>query len=110
MIIVTTTPLAITLWEGGEHEMEARVAYTYLPGDPGRLSGPPEDCYPPEPAEVDIRSVFIRTMPEGVWTEATTLLAQMLADDEQFLEFLESEAAEQLQPDPDYLRDMAEEA
>jgi hypothetical protein len=26
----------------------------YTPGDPGRLSGPPEKCYPPEPSEIEI--------------------------------------------------------
>jgi len=26
---------------------------SYYEGDPGRISGPPEDCYPPEPAEVE---------------------------------------------------------
>jgi hypothetical protein len=26
---------------------------SYYPGDPGRLSGPPEHCYPPEPEEVE---------------------------------------------------------
>lgn len=25
----------------------------YRPGDPGRLTGPPERCYPPEPEEVE---------------------------------------------------------
>lgn len=24
----------------------------YSPADPGRISGPPEKCYPPEPAEI----------------------------------------------------------
>jgi hypothetical protein len=26
----------------------------YTPGDPGRVSGPPEKCYPPEPPEVEV--------------------------------------------------------
>jgi hypothetical protein len=26
----------------------------YFPGDPGRCSGPPENCYPPEPPEVNL--------------------------------------------------------
>jgi hypothetical protein len=30
----------------------------YHPGDPGRLSGPPEKCYPPEPAEVEVVKLF----------------------------------------------------
>ena len=37
---------------GEEFTCEAKVNYT--PEDPGRISGPPERCYPPEPAEVDI--------------------------------------------------------
>lgn len=27
-------------------EVVIKVAYDYEPGDPGRYSGPPEDCYP----------------------------------------------------------------
>ena len=29
----------------------------YYPGDPGRVSGPPERCYPPEPAEGEVTSL-----------------------------------------------------
>ncbi len=25
----------------------------YMAGDPGRVSGPPEHCYPPDPGELD---------------------------------------------------------
>jgi hypothetical protein len=34
-----------------------RVSGTYIPGDPGRLSGPPEKCWPPEPDEVEIERI-----------------------------------------------------
>lgn len=34
--------------------MDMRAKGAYTPGDPGRLSGPPENCYPPDPAEVDV--------------------------------------------------------
>jgi hypothetical protein len=29
------------------------IITSYHPADPGRLSGPPELCYPPEPAEIE---------------------------------------------------------
>lgn len=35
----------------------AELDFTYMPGIPGRLSGPPEDCYPAEPAEVRFHSI-----------------------------------------------------
>ena len=37
-----------------ELEVEADVAF----GSPGRTSGPPEDCYPPEPDDVDITGIW----------------------------------------------------
>lgn len=40
-------------WRG--LECEAKGFYT--PGDPGRLSGPPEKCYPAEPAEFEIHEL-----------------------------------------------------
>ena len=36
-------------------DLEAKGYYT--PGDPGRVFGPPEKCYPPEPAEVEVTSL-----------------------------------------------------
>lgn len=41
-----------------EVETEVTVVYSYTPGSPGKLSGPPEDCYPPEGPEVDIEAVY----------------------------------------------------
>jgi hypothetical protein len=40
-------------WEG----LMLYATYTYTPGDPGRCSGPPEKCYPPEGAEVEINKL-----------------------------------------------------
>lgn len=37
---------------GTEHVW--RITGDFYPGDPGRLSGPPERCYPPEPEDVEI--------------------------------------------------------
>lgn len=39
-------------------EIEVTVEYDYHKGSPGRLSGPPERCYPPEPAYVEIINVM----------------------------------------------------
>jgi hypothetical protein len=33
------------------------VVCRVTPGHPGQLSGPPEKCWPPEPAEVEVISV-----------------------------------------------------
>ena len=39
-------------------EIAIEVEYAYHKGDPGRYSGPPEKCYPSEPAYVEIISVM----------------------------------------------------
>lgn len=39
-------------------EIEIVVEYDYHKGSPGRLSGPPEHCYPAEPAYVEIIAVM----------------------------------------------------
>lgn len=45
---------SITVWDKDGNEYEAEIlGGTYTPGDPGRISGPPEYCYPPEPPEVE---------------------------------------------------------
>lgn len=40
-------------------EMPVVVEYHYHKGTPGRTSGPPEHCYPAEPAWVEIESVSV---------------------------------------------------
>lgn len=83
-----TTPLHFALWEaGGEHDMEARIEYSFIPGDPGRLSGPPEDCYPPEPAEVDITSIQFRHSKTQPWFDCRWL-EDMLETDEELYDYL----------------------
>lgn len=49
-----------TLDLGVAGECDCDISFNYLPGNPGRISGPPEHCYPPEPAEVEIISVVYR--------------------------------------------------
>jgi hypothetical protein len=35
-----------------------KVEIDVIPEDPGRLFGPPEDCYPPTPAEYDLSDIY----------------------------------------------------
>lgn len=39
--------------------VEMLASGTYYPGSPGRYSGPPEDCYPAEPDEVEIEALTV---------------------------------------------------
>ena len=57
-------------------DAEVLVEYEYEPGDPGRLSGPPEDCYPPEPAQVTVLQVFIN----GVWCDPEDFIADAILE------------------------------
>lgn len=43
--------------DGGSYYAE--VTLRCLPGDPGRLSGPPEDCYPPEPDDAEVEDILV---------------------------------------------------
>lgn len=57
--------------------------YLYHPGDPGKYSGPPETCYPSEPAEVELVDVLyegksvLEIIPEKV---LDTLCQQLLEE------------------------------
>ena len=46
---------------------QARMTY-YVPADPGRVYGPPENCWPPEPAVVDF-DVLDRRGRAAPWLE-----------------------------------------
>lgn len=43
--------------ENAAETLEVSVTASYIPGSPGRFSGPPEHCYPEEPAEVELLSI-----------------------------------------------------
>ncbi len=43
-------------------EIGVTVDLVFRPGDPGRTSGPPENCYPPEAAEIDIFDFELRDL------------------------------------------------
>src|SRR3990167_5197015 len=39
---------------------EFLVVAAVQPGSPGRLSGPPEDCYPADPPEIEVDSIEMK--------------------------------------------------
>jgi hypothetical protein len=45
--------IKLDLYLGDDEEHYVAVVTSYRAGDPGRIWGPPEHCYPPEPAEID---------------------------------------------------------
>ena len=53
--------------------IDLRAEGVYSPGRPGRTSGPPEKCYPDEPAELDIEKLTALIAPT-VTRDATFLL------------------------------------
>ena len=40
---------------------EIEVSGSVDPGDPGQTSGPPERCWPPEPASAEIEEAWVQT-------------------------------------------------
>lgn len=63
-------------WEG----CTVRASGDYTPGLPAQLSGPPERCYPEEPAEFDFTSCEVEDVP-GVWLDARWILGTSVGDD-----------------------------
>jgi len=80
--------------ERGEEEIELSVEGRFSPGSPGRLWGPPEKCYPDEPAEAEVEHVFLNGQP---WTGELTK-----AEEEAAVEALLAAGGEDDDgPDPD---------
>ncbi|HQR20761.1 MAG TPA: hypothetical protein PKV98_07835 [Burkholderiaceae bacterium] len=103
---------------------ELRVSYSASPGDPGRTSGPPERCYPPEPPEFEIEKIELQwSIPDDlgpdaraqrpIWLDVTDLLLEIGGDD--FVGAVEDELLDRLadddgppdwaEPDYDYPED-----
>ena len=51
---MTTKILNITI-----EDVELVVSYSYSPATAGKLSGPWEDCYPPEDEDIEIEAVCL---------------------------------------------------
>lgn len=47
-----------TIERGDEDAFDVCIDYTFRAGHSGRLFGPPEDCFPPEPGEVEFEAVW----------------------------------------------------
>ena len=50
-------------------EIELSIEGSYSPGTPGKTFGPPENCYPSEPAEAEIELISFDGQP---WTGELT--------------------------------------
>jgi len=76
-------------------EVDLRIAGRYTPGLEGRTFGPPENCYPSEPAEAEIEALWMGGHP---W--AGTLTDE---EEEAVIEALIASAEESISdgPDPD---------
>ena len=48
----------VVLPDGAEVDVTYRIDAKVTPGSPAKLSGSPENCYPEEPAEVEITDVY----------------------------------------------------
>ena len=51
--------------KGNMAHFELRIGFIFTPGDPGKYSGPPENCYPAESAEWEFEGAERRD--DGVW-------------------------------------------
>lgn len=58
-------PFVLSTTIGSAVELEVTVRGTYHAGSPGRLWGPPEDCYESEPSEVEVTSVTLDSAERG---------------------------------------------
>ena len=80
--------------ERGETDIDVIVLYQFCAGRPAKLYGLPENCYPAEPDEVHV---------ESVWLDDARNVEINLTDDE--YEAIETWILEN-PPEPDYPEDM----
>ena len=88
-----------TIYLGDLGEQEFLVGYTYAPGDPGQVSGPPENCYPPEGLEIELISLRLDGRP--VTGQLAGLVGDFLLESDDFAEHLSDLYEESCQPPED---------
>ena len=72
-------------WNGADIE----VHFTYYPARPGRISGPPEDCYPDEPSEFEIEQIVYNSVnvtnlfSDDDLIEVTAIIERILESDDE---------------------------
>ncbi len=83
-------------------ELEANVEYTFRPGYPAYISGPPEDCYEGQDDEVEIETVIVFF--GATWMNVTSLLnPETIEYLEQEIIERESDGDDEPEPDEDYV-------
>ena len=95
---MSTTTYTVDLGILGE--IDALVTYEYSPPQSGKYSGPPEDCYPDEDAELTVTNVQVPGM--TLSQELISRLVEMLDDDDSFFMMVleeETEFAQSTQED-----------
>ena len=65
--------------EDGEEEIEVSLVGHYTPGSPGRTYGPPEDCYPAEPEDVELEVALVDGKPFELTEHEEELALEELA-------------------------------
>jgi hypothetical protein len=92
--------------EGTDHiwsalgDAEVLLEYEYSAGSPGRLYGPPEDCYESEPEEITVLQMFVN----GQWSDVDGVVADSVI--KRWHEEIREHMSEMVQRDAD---DRAEE-
>lgn len=84
-------------------DQQAEVVGWYSPGDPGKLYGPPEDCYPPEPADFEADSIVLEDGTIVAFDDLTESEQEDVrcAADEAYGEYAQADD-ERYEPEPDF--------
>ena len=85
-----------TIDAGDLGEITVEVEYNYTPGEPGFISGPPENCYPPEPEEIEITNVRL-VNPESIMLT----IAEYLSESDSFADEVRAIEADKNLPQED---------
>lgn len=81
--------------------------YHYIKASPGRLSGPPEKCYPPEPSEIEDVELCVWSEYSKEWEFVPYPIVDRLMEKDEFYDTLLNAVEEiELIPDePNYSED-----